>query len=101
MFTLIVDDFGIEYVGLPRAHHLRDFLQKHYNITQNWKGDLYAGINLAWNYSKRTCCLTMEEYIATLLFKYNHPLPKKRQLSPFKATPIIYGAKTQFSRTQT
>eukprot|EP00804_Cyclotella_cryptica_P021059 CCRYP_019390-RA/>CCRYP_019390-RA protein AED:0.52 eAED:0.46 QI:0/-1/0/1/-1/1/1/0/174 len=27
---------------------------------------------------------------------YNHPLPKKHQLSPFKATPIIYGAKTQF-----
>eukprot|EP00804_Cyclotella_cryptica_P000723 CCRYP_001011-RA/>CCRYP_001011-RA protein AED:0.46 eAED:0.46 QI:0/-1/0/1/-1/1/1/0/79 len=39
----------------------------------------------------------MKEYIATLLFKYNHPLPKKRQLSPFRATPIVYGAKTQFS----
>jgi hypothetical protein len=39
----------------------------------------------------------MKEYIATLLFKYNHHLPKKRQLSPFKATPIVYGANTQFS----
>eukprot|EP00804_Cyclotella_cryptica_P026150 CCRYP_013039-RC/>CCRYP_013039-RC protein AED:0.28 eAED:0.28 QI:0/0/0/1/0/0.66/3/0/379 len=51
MFTLIVDDFGVEYVGLSHAHHLRDVLQTHYDITQNWKGDLYAGINLAWNYS--------------------------------------------------
>eukprot|EP00804_Cyclotella_cryptica_P017822 CCRYP_001229-RA/>CCRYP_001229-RA protein AED:0.18 eAED:0.18 QI:0/0/0/0.66/1/1/3/0/737 len=97
MFTLIVDDFGVEYVGLPHAHHLHDVLQTHYDITQNWKGDLYAGINLAWNYSARSCRLTMKEYIGTLLFKYNHPPPKKRQLSPFKATPIVYGAKTQFS----
>jgi hypothetical protein len=97
MFTLIVDDFGVEYVGLQHAHHLRNIIQKHYDITENWSDDLYAGINLAWNYAKRTCRLTVEEYVATLLFKYNHPLPKKCQLSPFKATPIVYGAKTQFS----
>eukprot|EP00804_Cyclotella_cryptica_P020384 CCRYP_012603-RA/>CCRYP_012603-RA protein AED:0.34 eAED:0.42 QI:0/0/0/1/0/0/2/0/173 len=42
----------------------------------------------------------MEEYVATLLFKYNHPLPKKCQLSPFKANPIVYGAKTP-AQTQT
>ena len=47
MFTLIVDDFGVEYVGPPHAHPLHDVLQKHYDITQNWKGDLYAAINLA------------------------------------------------------
>eukprot|EP00804_Cyclotella_cryptica_P026697 CCRYP_007931-RG/>CCRYP_007931-RG protein AED:0.31 eAED:0.31 QI:0/-1/0/1/-1/1/1/0/442 len=97
MFTLIVDDFGVEYVGLSHTHHLRDVLQTHYEITQNWKGDLYAGINLTWNYSTRSCRLTMKEYIATNLFKYYHPLPKKCQLSPCKATPIVYGAKTQFS----
>eukprot|EP00804_Cyclotella_cryptica_P009972 CCRYP_015404-RA/>CCRYP_015404-RA protein AED:0.29 eAED:0.29 QI:0/0/0/1/1/1/2/0/498 len=94
MFTLIVDDFGVEYVGLSHTHHLRDVLQTQYEITQNWKGDLYAGINLTRNYSARSCRLTMKEHIATLLVKYNHPLPKKRQLSPFKATPIVYGAKT-------
>eukprot|EP00804_Cyclotella_cryptica_P027782 CCRYP_009193-RA/>CCRYP_009193-RA protein AED:0.35 eAED:0.35 QI:0/0/0/1/0/0/2/0/335 len=97
MFTLIVGDFGVEYVGLSHAHHLHDVLQTPYEITQNWKGDLYAGINLTWNYSTSSCRLTMKEYIASLLFKYNHPHPKKHQLSPFKATPIFYGAKTQFS----
>jgi hypothetical protein len=97
MFTLIVDDFGVEYVGEQHAHHLRDVIKQHYELTENWKGDLYAGINLAWNYKKRTCRLSMEEYIATVLFKYNHPKPKKRQLSPSKAAPIIYGAKTQLT----
>eukprot|EP00804_Cyclotella_cryptica_P000722 CCRYP_001010-RA/>CCRYP_001010-RA protein AED:0.32 eAED:0.24 QI:0/0/0/1/0.5/0.66/3/0/551 len=33
MFTLIVNDFGVEYVGLSHAHHLRDILQTHYKIT--------------------------------------------------------------------
>eukprot|EP00804_Cyclotella_cryptica_P010880 CCRYP_008804-RA/>CCRYP_008804-RA protein AED:0.45 eAED:0.45 QI:0/-1/0/1/-1/1/1/0/112 len=97
MFTLIVDDFGVEYVGEQHAHHLQGVIKKHYELTKNWKGDLYAGINLEWNYSNRTCRLTMDKYIATVLFKYNHPMPKKRQLSPSKAVPIIYGTKTQLT----
>jgi hypothetical protein len=39
----------------------------------------------------------MEEYIATVLFKYNHQMPEKRQLSPPKAAPIIYGDETQLT----
>ena len=97
MFTLIVDDFGVEYVGEKHAIHLRDTIKQHYDLTENWNGDLYAGINLVWNYKKRTCRLTMDEYIATVLLKYNHPIPKKRQLSPSKAAPINFGAKTQFT----
>eukprot|EP00804_Cyclotella_cryptica_P030727 CCRYP_009139-RA/>CCRYP_009139-RA protein AED:0.22 eAED:0.22 QI:0/0/0/1/0/0/4/0/733 len=97
MFTLIVDDFGVEYVGDQHAIHLRDTIKQHYDLTENWKGDLYAGINLVWNYEQRTCRLTMDEYIATVLLKYNHPIPKKRQLSPSKAAPLNFGAKTQFT----
>eukprot|EP00804_Cyclotella_cryptica_P000823 CCRYP_001070-RA/>CCRYP_001070-RA protein AED:0.36 eAED:0.36 QI:0/-1/0/1/-1/1/1/0/335 len=97
MFTLIVDDFGIEYVGQHHAHHLLDVIKQHYGLTENWQGNLYAGINLDWNYTNRTCRLTMDNYIATVLSKYNHPTPKKRQLFPSKAAPIIYGATTQLT----
>ena len=38
LFCLIVDDFGIEYVYKRHAHHLRDILIKHYEITQDWSG---------------------------------------------------------------
>eukprot|EP00804_Cyclotella_cryptica_P021019 CCRYP_019784-RB/>CCRYP_019784-RB protein AED:0.37 eAED:0.23 QI:0/-1/0/1/-1/0/1/0/169 len=34
MFTLIVDDFGIEYVGKHHAHHLRDVIKQHYGLTK-------------------------------------------------------------------
>eukprot|EP00804_Cyclotella_cryptica_P000009 CCRYP_013702-RC/>CCRYP_013702-RC protein AED:0.39 eAED:0.39 QI:0/0/0/1/0/0/2/0/222 len=86
MFTLIVDDFGVEYVGEHHAHHLCDTIKEFYDLTENWKGDLYAGINLAWNYSNRT-----------LLTKYNYQRPKRPVLSPYKAAPIIYGAKVQYT----
>eukprot|EP00804_Cyclotella_cryptica_P029094 CCRYP_005281-RA/>CCRYP_005281-RA protein AED:0.19 eAED:0.20 QI:0/0/0/0.71/0.16/0/7/0/1210 len=97
MFTLIVDNSGVEYVGEHHAHHLRDTIKEFYDLTENWKGDLYAGINLAWNYSNRTCRLSMEDYIDTVLTKYNHQRPKQPVLSPYKAAPIIYGAKVQYT----
>ena len=97
MFTLIVDDFGVEYVGDHHAHHLRDTIKEFYDLTENWKGDLYAGINLTWDYTKRTCRLSMEDYIDTVLTKYNHQKPKRPVLSPYKAAPITYGAKIQYT----
>ena len=95
LFTLIVDDFGIEYVGERHANHLRDVLKKHYEITEDWKGEKFAGIDLEWDYAKRTCRLSMKGYIRKLLAQYGHPVPLKRQLSPHKHTPIVYGAKIQ------
>eukprot|EP00804_Cyclotella_cryptica_P009897 CCRYP_014166-RA/>CCRYP_014166-RA protein AED:0.44 eAED:0.44 QI:0/-1/0/1/-1/1/1/0/170 len=97
MFTLIVDDFGVKYIGEHHAHHLRDTIKEFYDLTENWKGDLYAGINLAWNYSNRTCRLSMEDYIDAVLTKYIHQRPKRPVLSPYKAAPIIYGAKIQYT----
>ena len=38
MFVLIVDDFGIEYVGDHHLHHLRTFLTTHYTITEDLGG---------------------------------------------------------------
>ena len=35
MFVLIVDDFGIEYVGNHHLHHLRTVLTNHYTITED------------------------------------------------------------------
>ena len=49
MFTLIINDFGMEYVSIQHAHHLRDIIRQHYDLTEKWHGNLYAGINLTWN----------------------------------------------------
>ncbi|KAL7489592.1 hypothetical protein ACHAW6_015259 [Cyclotella cf. meneghiniana] len=95
MFTLIVDDFGIEYGGEEHSIHLHDTIKAHYDITENWQGNLYSGINLHWDYIKHNCHLTMHNYIDTVLTKYNHSPPRKPVISPFKATPITFGVKVQ------
>ena len=77
LFSLIVDDFGVEYVGKHHAKHLINALKEKYEITVNDKGKLYAGINLNWEYVKRTCRLTMDDQITNLRAKFDHPNPKK------------------------
>ena len=66
-------------------------------MTVNEKGDLYAGITLHWNYDKRTVRLSMDEYIAKLQAKFDHPDPKKPQHSPHRHTPINYGVRVQYA----
>ena len=70
-FCLTVDDFGIEYVGERHIHHLRDVLKQHYEITEDWTGTTFGGININWNYAqkhaKRTCQLCIKYHIKDLL----------------------------------
>ena len=33
--ALIVDDFGVKYIGKEHAEHLRDALKEHYEITED------------------------------------------------------------------
>ena len=37
-FCLIVDYFGVEYVGKQHADHLATILKKYHNITEDWEG---------------------------------------------------------------
>ena len=50
-FVLIVDDFGIEYVIKKDADHLASVLKKHHDISQDWEGKKFAGIDLDCNYA--------------------------------------------------
>ncbi|KAL7483627.1 hypothetical protein ACHAW6_009271, partial [Cyclotella cf. meneghiniana] len=62
-FSLLVDDFGIKTVGLSHAKHLKHALEKYYNVTVDWKGELFCGIKLDWDYKKQTVDLSMPNYI--------------------------------------
>eukprot|EP00804_Cyclotella_cryptica_P027241 CCRYP_014349-RA/>CCRYP_014349-RA protein AED:0.16 eAED:0.16 QI:0/0/0/1/1/1/3/0/1022 len=95
LFVLIVDDFGIQYSNRRHAEHLLQALQQHYTVTTDWTGTKFAGIDIKWDYNKRTCRLTMDTYISALLLKCDHPRPRKPQHAPHKHREIIYGAKEQ------
>ena len=94
-FVLLVDDLGVEYVGECHARHLQNSLKEYYEITMDWEGTKYAGIDIKWDYAPihKNCKarLSMEDYIEGLLIKVGHAKPIKAQLSPYKHTPIVYG----------
>ena len=94
-FCLVVDDFGIKTVGLTHAKHLKTELEKHYDVSMNWKGDLFCGVQLNWDYKNRTVDLSMPDYVQKALIKFGHKPPQKPQHSPYQAAPITYGSKTQ------
>ena len=92
LFCLILDYFGIEYVDKCHTYHLHNILLEHYEITQDWSGSRFAGIDLTWDYSKRTCRLSIKNYIKTSFS--SGATPSHRNLNfPFCHAPIIYGAK--------
>ena len=97
-FCLVVDDFGVKYVGREHADHLIQCLRNHYKeIDIDWAGKRFCGIHLNWDYINRTCDLSMPGYVDHALHKFQHPTPKKPQDSPYPATVKQYGVKVQLT----
>jgi hypothetical protein len=72
-FNLCADDFGIKYILFATI------LDRFYEIVEDWKGNLYCGISLTWNYDKRYVDIAMPAYVAKQLLRYEHPHPTKLQ----------------------
>ena len=94
-FTLVVDDFGVKYVGREHVDHLIKCIKEKYELTEDWSGDLYCGIKLHWDYIVRTVDISMPGYIKKLLQKYKHKIPTKPQHCPYTPAPKQYGAEPQ------
>ena len=51
---MVVDDFGVKYIGKENAEHLIKAIKKAgYEVSIDWEGSLYCGITLNWNYKER------------------------------------------------
>ena len=48
-FMLVVDDFGVKYVGEEHALHLKKAIECDYKVTTDWTGARYIGITLDWD----------------------------------------------------
>jgi len=81
--------------------HLKKALKEHYTIAVDYKGSLFCGVKLTWDYA---CChvdCSMPGYIATTLKKYQHAMPTVPQNAPYNTAAIPYGAKGQKVETDT
>jgi hypothetical protein len=96
-FTLVVDDFGVKYVGKEHAQHMIDALETNYTVSKDWTGGLYCGITLKWDYSNKHVDLSMPGYIKDALHKFQHPLPKRPQYAPHTWTVPSYGQRIQYA----
>ncbi len=45
-FTLVVDNFGVKYIGKEHVMHLIKVLNEHYEVEEDWDGKRYLGITL-------------------------------------------------------
>ncbi len=95
-FTLVVDDFGVKYVGKERAQHLNNTYKEHYKLTCDWTGTRYIGITLDWDYKKQQVHLSMPNYVKKALKQFQH-IASKLKHSPYLSVPIQYGAKKQYA----
>ena len=84
-FCLVVDDFGVKYVGREHADHLIQCLRNHYKeIDIDWAGKHFCGIHLNWDYINRTWDLSMPGYVDHALHKFQHPTPKNHKTAPIQ-----------------
>jgi hypothetical protein len=95
-FTLVVDDFAVKYVGKQHAEHLRNALLRTYELTTDWTATVYYGMTLKWDYTNRTCDISMPGYVSNVLSKFQHDTPKHPQHTPSRYITPVYGAKTQY-----
>ena len=98
LFSLVVDDFGVKYVGKEHAQHLIDTLASFYEITVDWEATKYCGITLKWDYVNRTVDLSMPNYVADALHHFQHTPSKQPVHSPSKWAAPNYGTRVQLTK---
>jgi hypothetical protein len=101
IFNLVVDDFGVKFVGDTHAQHLIDTLQKHYDTTIDKEGKIFCGIHLDWDYPNKHVDLTMPKYVTKGLARLQHPHPQRPQHSPHPYAAPVYGQKQQYAKPVT
>jgi hypothetical protein len=95
---LVVDNFGVKYVGEEHAQHLLDTIQKILQVLCDWDRDQFCGLTIKWDYIGRKVHLSMPTYIQKALKCFQHPPPQIQQDQPHPNVKKTYGAKEQFAR---
>jgi hypothetical protein len=98
-FTLIVDDFGVKYVGEEHANHLLSVLKEHYVVDEHWEdSQKYCGITMDWDYVRREVHLSMPGYCIEALQRFRHECSSRPMDQPHKHVVPTYGAKVQYAK---
>jgi hypothetical protein len=100
-FSLIVDDFGVKYVGKENAQHLLDTVRQYYKRSCDWERERYCGLTIKWDYDGQKVHLLMPGYLPKALTRFKHPIPTTPQDQPYPHIKPNYGAKRNTRRRRT
>jgi hypothetical protein len=75
-FSLVVDGFGVKYVGEEHTQHLLQTIQKYYQCSVEKEGERYCGLTIKWDYQGKHVHLSMPAYIENALKRFQHPPPR-------------------------
>ena len=71
---------GVEYSTKESSIHLTNALQdKCEELDINWNDNKLCGISLNWDYDKRSCTISLPNYIKNRLKRFRHHVPTKLQ----------------------
>jgi hypothetical protein len=90
-FTLVVDDFGIQYTLDEDLDHLIHCLEELYEIKIERTGNRFLGFDIDYDMSARTITMSYPGYLATLLASVC-PNGVKGYDSPSIYTAPIFGS---------
>ncbi len=90
-FSVIVDDFGVKYVGEENAQHLLDTVQKYYKCSCDWKGERYCGLTIKWDYEGWKVHISMTGYVRKALTRFQHPPQQSNRINHIPTLSQIMG----------
>lgn len=96
-FVLVVDDFLVKYVGEEHAKHLQSALKDLYTVTTDWEAKQFCKLDLDWDYENRTVAISMKNYVAKALHRFQSAPPSRAQHSPHAWNRPVYGTHTQLT----
>ena len=89
-FSLIVDDFGVQYSNKSGAQHLIDIIKKLYIITIDWTGSKYLGFSIVFDHYRHTVDISISGDIEKVLQRFS-AIQTSGAASPALYTPPSYG----------
>ena len=96
-FSLVVDNYGVKYIGEEHTQHLLQTIQKYYQYSVKEEGGRYCGLTIKWDYPGKKVHLAIPAYIENALKRFQQPPPPPiaPQNQPHSHIHKTYGAKVQ------
>lgn len=74
-------------------------LKEFYDVSEDWRGKRYAGINLDWDYKKREVHMSIPGYVKEAFARFKHILRKTTD-QPHKHELPKYGSTIKYAKEE-